>query len=404
MVICVTTRSYSLTAPPAGGEQSVWRLITARGSLARRLDWPLTLAALALTTLGILLVYSATRNRTDLNGGEPEFFLMRQLMNVAIGLGLCGLIIWYGYLRLRAAVPVLYLLCVVLSLLVLSPLGSTVNGSRSWLQLPGGFAFQPSELVKIGVILAMALLLAAPGNNERRDGPDSRTVLQALLVIAVPAVLVMLTPDVGQTMVLAVIALGVLAASGTGRAWILGLVSLGVAGAIVVWQVGLLDEYQINRFAAFANPALDPAGVGYNTNQARIAIGSGGLFGQGLFHGSQTTGQFVPEQHTDFVFTVAGEELGFLGAGLIVVLLGVVLWRGCRIARDAPDPYGTIVAVGIVAWVAFQAFQNMGMALGIMPVTGLPLPFLSYGGSSMFAIWIAVGLLLAIRIRSHSRM
>ncbi|WP_246108498.1 rod shape-determining protein RodA [Streptomyces sedi] len=400
----MTTRSYSLTAPPAGGEQSVWRLITARGSLARRLDWPLTLAALALTTLGILLVYSATRNRTDLNGGEPEFFLMRQLMNVAIGLGLCGLIIWYGYLRLRAAVPVLYLLCVVLSLLVLSPLGSTVNGSRSWLQLPGGFAFQPSELVKIGVILAMALLLAAPGNNERRDGPDSRTVLQALLVIAVPAVLVMLTPDVGQTMVLAVIALGVLAASGTGRAWILGLVSLGVAGAIVVWQVGLLDEYQINRFAAFANPALDPAGVGYNTNQARIAIGSGGLFGQGLFHGSQTTGQFVPEQHTDFVFTVAGEELGFLGAGLIVVLLGVVLWRGCRIARDAPDPYGTIVAVGIVAWVAFQAFQNMGMALGIMPVTGLPLPFLSYGGSSMFAIWIAVGLLLAIRIRSHSRM
>ncbi|WP_097233297.1 rod shape-determining protein RodA [Streptomyces zhaozhouensis] len=397
-------RSYSLTAPPAGGEQSVWRLITARDSLARRLDWPLTLAALVLTTLGILLVYSATRNRTDLNNGEPEFFLMRQLMNVAIGLGLCGLIVWYGYLRLRAAVPVLYLLCVVLSLLVLSPLGSTVNGSRSWLQLPGGFAFQPSELVKIGVILAMALLLAAPGSNERRDGPDSRTVLQALLVITVPAVLVMLTPDVGQTMVLAVIALGVLAASGTGRAWILGLVALGVAGAITVWQVGLLDEYQLNRFAAFANPALDPAGVGYNTNQARIAIGSGGLFGQGLFHGSQTTGQFVPEQHTDFVFTVAGEELGFLGAGLIVVLLGVVLWRGCRIARDAPDPYGTIVAVGIVAWVAFQTFQNMGMALGIMPVTGLPLPFLSYGGSSMFAIWIAVGLLLAIRIRSHSRM
>nr|WP_226961991.1 MULTISPECIES: rod shape-determining protein RodA [Streptomyces] len=378
--------------------------MTARGSLARRLDWPLTLSAVALTTLGTLLVYSATRNRTDLNNGEPEFFLMRQLLNVAIALGLCALVVWYGYLRLRAAVPMLYLLCVVLSLLVLTPLGSTVNGSRSWLQLPGGFAFQPSELAKIGVILAMALLLAAPGDNERRDGPDSRTVLQALLVVAVPAALVMLMPDVGQTMVLAVIALGVLAASGTGRAWILGLVTLGVAGAVAVWQVGLLDEYQINRFAAFANPALDPAGVGYNTNQARIAIGSGGLFGQGLFHGSQTLGQFVPEQHTDFVFTVAGEELGFLGAGLIIALLGVVLWRGCRIAREAPDPYGTIVAVGIVSWVAFQTFQNMGMALGIMPVTGLPLPFLSYGGSSMFAIWIGVGLLLAIRVRSRTRM
>nr|WP_233580782.1 rod shape-determining protein RodA [Streptomyces triticirhizae] len=378
--------------------------MTARGSLARRLDWPLTLSAVALTTLGTLLVYSATRNRTDLNNGEPEFFLMRQLLNVAIALGLCALVVWYGYLRLRAAVPMLYLLCVVLSLLVLTPLGSTVNGSRSWLRLPGGFAFQPSELAKIGVILAMALLLAAPGDNERRDGPDSRTVLQALLVVAVPAALVMLMPDVGQTMVLAVIALGVLAASGTGRAWILGLVALGVAGAVAVWQVGLLDEYQINRFAAFANPALDPAGVGYNTNQARIAIGSGGLFGQGLFHGSQTLGQFVPEQHTDFVFTVAGEELGFLGAGLIIALLGVVLWRGCRIAREAPDPYGTIVAAGIVSWVAFQTFQNTGMALGIMPVTGLPLPFLSYGGSSMFAIWIGVGLLLAIRVRSRTRM
>ncbi|RMI37573.1 rod shape-determining protein RodA [Streptomyces triticirhizae] len=404
MVICVTVRSYTLSAPPPTGEQSVWRLMTARGSLARRLDWPLTLSAVALTTLGTLLVYSATRNRTDLNNGEPEFFLMRQLLNVAIALGLCALVVWYGYLRLRAAVPMLYLLCVVLSLLVLTPLGSTVNGSRSWLRLPGGFAFQPSELAKIGVILAMALLLAAPGDNERRDGPDSRTVLQALLVVAVPAALVMLMPDVGQTMVLAVIALGVLAASGTGRAWILGLVALGVAGAVAVWQVGLLDEYQINRFAAFANPALDPAGVGYNTNQARIAIGSGGLFGQGLFHGSQTLGQFVPEQHTDFVFTVAGEELGFLGAGLIIALLGVVLWRGCRIAREAPDPYGTIVAAGIVSWVAFQTFQNTGMALGIMPVTGLPLPFLSYGGSSMFAIWIGVGLLLAIRVRSRTRM
>ncbi|UED86078.1 rod shape-determining protein RodA [Streptomyces profundus] len=399
----MTVRSYRTSVPPAG-EQSVWRILTARGSLARRLDWPLLLSALVLTTLGILLVYSATRNRTDLNNGEPEFFLMRQLLNVSIGLGLAALIVWYGYVRLRAAVPLLYLLCVVLSLLVLTPLGSTVNGSRSWLQLGAGFAFQPSELAKIGVILAMALLLAAPGDNERRHGPDHRTVLQALLVASVPAALVMLTPDVGQTMVLAVIALGVLLASGTGRSWIIGLVTLAVVGALSVWQLGLLDEYQINRFAAFANPALDPSGVGYNTNQARIAIGSGGLTGQGLFHGSQTLGQFVPEQHTDFIFTVAGEELGFLGAGLIIVLLGVVLWRGCRIARDAPDPYGTIVAVGVVAWTAFQTFQNMGMALGIMPVTGLPLPFLSYGGSSMFAIWIGVGLLLAIRIRTLTRM
>ncbi|MDT0342976.1 rod shape-determining protein RodA [Streptomyces litchfieldiae] len=398
----MTVRSYSRF--PSGAEQTVWTRITARDSLARRLDWPLLTSAVTLSLMGTLLVYSATRGRTDLNQGEPEYFLVRHFFNVAIGAGLAALTVWLGHIRLRTAVPVLYALSVLLCLLVLSPLGSTVNGSRSWIQLGGGFAFQPSELVKVGVLLAMATLLAAPLESDGRQRPDGRSVVQALLLAAIPTVLIMLMPDVGQTMVIAAIALGALLASGTGRRWILGLMALGLVGALTVWQIGLLDEYQINRFAAFANPALDPAGVGYNTNQARIAIGSGGLTGQGLFHGSQTTGQFVPEQHTDFIFTVVGEELGFLGAGLVVLLIGVVLWRGCRIAAHAPDVYGTIVAVGIVTWVAFQSFQNMGMALGIMPVTGLPLPFLSYGGSSMFAMWIAVGLLLAIRIRSRSRM
>jgi rod shape determining protein RodA len=180
---------------------------------------------------------------------------------------------------------------------------------------------------------------------------------------------------------------------------VFGLLGAGGIGAITVWQIGVLDDYQIARFAAFANPELDPAGVGYNTNQARIAIGSGGLTGSGLFHGSQTTGQFVPEQQTDFVFTVAGEELGFVGGGLIIVLLGILLWRACRIARETTDLYGTVVAAGIVAWFAFQTFENVGMTLGIMPVTGLPLPFVSYGGSSMFAVWIAVGLLQSIRVQ-----
>jgi rod shape determining protein RodA len=210
---------------------------------------------------------------------------------------------------------------------------------------------------------------------------------------------VMLMPDLGSVMVMVIIVLGALVASGADKRWILGLLAAGAAGAVAIWQLHVLDQYQINRFAAFANPALDPAGVGYNTNQARIAIGSGGLTGMGLFHGSQTTGQFVPEQQTDFVFTVAGEELGFVGAGLILLLLGVVLWRACRIARGTTELYGTIVAAGIIAWFAFQSFENIGMTLGIMPVAGLPLPFVSYGGSSMFAVWVAVGLLQSIRVQ-----
>jgi rod shape determining protein RodA len=150
----------------------------------------------------------------------------------------------------------------------------------------------------------------------------------------------------------------------------------------------------------FTHPTKDTQGFGYNTHQARIAIGHGGLFGQGLFHGSQTNGHFVPEQQTDFVFTVAGEELGLVGAGVLVLLVGIVLWRGLTIAAKAEDAFGTLIAVGIVCWFGFQAFENIGMTVGIMPVTGLPLPFVSYGGSSMFVSMLAVGLLQNVHIRS----
>ena len=382
-----------------GPERSGWTRLLARDSVARRLDWPILLSAVALSLLGTLLVYSATRNRTELNQGDQYYFLVRHLLNTGIGLVLMAGTVWLGHRALRTAVPVLYGFSLLLILLVLTPLGSTINGAHSWIQLPGGFSLQPSEFVKITIILGMAMLLAARVDAGDKQYPDHRTVVQALGLATVPMLIVMLMPDLGSVMVMVIIVLGVLLASGASNRWVFGLLGAGTLGAVTVWQIGILDDYQINRFAAFANPELDPAGVGYNTNQARIAIGSGGLTGSGLFHGSQTTGQFVPEQQTDFVFTVAGEELGFLGGGLIIVLLGIVLWRACRIARETSDLYGTIVAAGIVAWFAFQTFENVGMTLGIMPVTGLPLPFVSYGGSSMFAVWIAVGLLQSIRMQ-----
>lgn len=382
-----------------GPERAGWTRLLARDSPARRLDWPILLSAAVLSLLGSLLVYSATRNRTAINQGDPYYFLFRHWLNTGIGLVLMIAVLWFGHRTLRTAVPVLYGASVLLILLVLTPLGSTVNGAHSWIKLGGGFSIQPSEFVKLTIILGMAMLLAARVDAGDKPYPDHRTVLQALGLAAVPMAIVMLMPDLGSVMVMVVIVLGVLLASGASNRWILGLIGAGAVGAITVWQIGVLDEYQINRFAAFANPELDPAGVGYNTNQARIAIGSGGLTGSGLFEGSQTTGQFVPEQQTDFVFTVAGEELGFVGGGLVIGLLGVILWRACRIARDATDLYGTVVAAGIVAWLAFQSFENIGMTLGIMPVTGLPLPFVSYGGSSMFAVWLAVGLLQSIRLR-----
>ncbi|GHE24144.1 rod shape-determining protein RodA [Streptomyces thermodiastaticus] len=382
-----------------GPERARWTRLFARDSVTRRLDWPMLLSALALSVIGTALVFSATRNRTEINQGDPYYFLIRHVVNTGIGLALMIGTIWLGHRVLRNAVPILYGASLLGILLVLTPLGATINGSRNWIVLGGGFSIQPSEFVKVTIILGMAMLLAARVDAGDKEYPDHRTVLQSLGLAAVPIVIVLLMPDLGTVLVLVTIVLGVLLASGASNRWIFGLLAAGAIGCVVIWQLHILDEYQINRFAAFANPSLDPAGVGYNTNQARIAIGSGGLTGAGLFHGSQTTGQFVPEQQTDFVFTVAGEELGFIGAGLIIVLLGVVMWRACRIARETPDLYGTIVAAGIVAWFAFQSFENIGMTLGIMPVTGLPLPFVSYGGSSMFAAWVAVGLLQSIRVQ-----
>ncbi|MEV1077676.1 rod shape-determining protein RodA [Streptomyces sp. NPDC050211] len=393
----MTGNSFSVSG--YGPKRAGWTRLFARDSLARRLDWPILLSAIALSLIGAALVYSATRNRTEINEGDPYYFLVRHLLNTGIGFALMIGTVWLGHRTLRGAVPILYGLSVFLVLLVLTPLGATINGAHAWLVLGAGFSLQPSEFVKVTIILGMAMLLAARVDAGDKQYPDHRTVLQALGLATVPILIVLLMPDLGSVMVMVIIVLGVLLASGASNRWVFGLLGVGVAGAIAVWQLGVLDEYQINRFAAFANPELDPAGVGYNTNQARIAIGSGGLTGSGLFNGSQTTGQFVPEQQTDFVFTVAGEELGFLGGGLIIVLLGVVLWRACRIARETTELYGTIVAAGIIAWFAFQSFENIGMTLGIMPVAGLPLPFVSYGGSSMFAVWVAVGLLQSIRVQ-----
>lgn len=391
------TGSGGFSVSGYGPERSTLSRLFARDSILRRLDWVMLFAALALSVIGSALVYSATRNRTELVGDDPYAFLIKHVVNIGIGLALMTGTVWLGHRNLRTAVPILYGISVFLILLVLTPLGATINGAHAWIVVAGQ-SLQPSEFCKITIILGMAMMLAARVDAGDKEHPDHRTVVQALGLAAVPIMIIMLMPDLGSVMVIVMIVLGVLLASGASNRWVFGLIGAGALGGVAIWQLHVLDDYQIARFAAFANPALDPAGVGYNTNQARIAIGSGGLTGTGLTNGTQTTGQFVPEQQTDFVFTVAGEELGFVGAGAILVLLGVILWRACRIARETTELYGTVVAAGIIAWFSFQAFENIGMTLGIMPVAGLPLPFVSYGGTSMFAVWLAVGLLQSIKV------
>lgn len=368
-----------------------------RESVLRRLDWVLLLAVAALATVGGLLIWSATRQKELEAGLDPQAFLKRHAINATLGLLLGAVAALVDYRSLRAYAPFVYGASCLGLLAVLSPLGSTINGAHSWIVLPAGFQIQPAEFAKVAIVVGMAMLL-----GEKRDGesvPRDGDILAVLALCAVPMGLIMLQPDLGTVMVIVFIVLGVLAVAGSPARWVAGLL---LAGAVLGVGVAphVLSSYQKDRFAAFANTQLDPAGVGYNTRQARTAIGSGGITGKGLFHGSQTQGRFIPEQQTDFVFTVAGEELGLVGAGGIICVLWLVLWRGLRIAAKATDTFGRLVAAGVVSWFAFQSFVNIGMTLGIMPVTGLPLPFVSYGGSSMFANLIAVGLLQNVHLRS----
>ncbi|HWI42873.1 MAG TPA: rod shape-determining protein RodA [Nocardioides sp.] len=364
------------------------------------MDLVLLASVAVLSVVGCLLVWSATTERDDLTGGDPRAFLFKQAVNVALGLGLMALVVMTDHRWVRILAPVAYLLAIGGLLLVLV-MGSTINGSRSWLII-GGMSFQPSELAKLAVVVGMGLVVAERSEGRWRDRVGTADVLLMLAVAGVPAALILLQPDLGTMLVLTATVFGVVAASGAHRLWLAGLGLGGVLAASVAVVSGMLKQYQIDRFMAFTNPDLDPKGAGYNVEQARIAVGNGGLFGQGLFHGSQTRSGFVPEQHTDFVFTVAGEELGLVGAAVIVALLGVVLWRALRIAFRTDDVFGRIAAAGIACWFGFQAFQNIGMCLGIMPVTGVPLPFVSYGGSSMFASMLAVGLLQNIHLRTLS--
>jgi rod shape determining protein RodA len=392
-------RSSASTYSPS--RRSLGSRVVDRDSPLRRLDWVLLIAVGGLLVLGTLLVWSATRQRQLDLGLDPNAFLRKHIINIALGLALGAMTALFDYRSLRAYAPLVYVASVLGLLAVLTPgIGKTINGSHSWILLPAGFSIQPSEFAKVALCVALPMLLA-----ERRDAEDEprlSDVALALAVALVPVALIMLQPDLGTTIVIGVIVLGVLAVANTPTRWMAGLIAVGALGAFAAVKLGVLAQYQLDRFAAFADPTRDPQGAGYNVKQARIAIGSGGWFGKGLFHGTQTNGKFVPEQQTDFVFTVAGEELGFLGAGLLILLLGVVLWRGMRIAVRAEDLFGTLVATGIVCWFTFQAFENIGMALGIMPVTGVPLPLVSYGGTSMFATMMAVGLLQNVHMRRYA--
>ncbi len=368
------------------------------GRLARlwRSDWILWAAVFSLSALGTLLVAAATK---PLNPLHPFATAEHQVLFFAVGLAFALVATVVDYGAIRSSAPVLYVLA-ILGLLATFAIGSSVAGAKAWIRFGSAVEIQPSEFAKLAVIVLAAMMFNA--KREQRLEVGDLDVFRALILIAIPMGIVLLQNDLGTTLVMVVIMFGVLAIGGAPTRWLVGLAVIGAIGAGVVLKFQLLSGYQQARLTAFLHPGSGTQSYGYNAFQAKIAIGSGGMHGTGLFHGPQINNGYVFAAHTDFIFATAGEELGFIGSGLIVALISIIIWRGLRIAAHAPDLYGRVTAAGIVCWLAFESFENIGMNLGIMPITGIPLQFVSYGGSSLFASMLAIGLLQNIHIQTRA--
>ena len=369
-----------------------------RQSLVHGFDPVLTAVVGLLLFVGTLLVWAATRDWYTRNGLDGQYYLKRHIINIMIGLVLAYGTTVIDYRLLRAYTPFLWGAGVIGLVIVLIPgLGAEINGARAWIALPGGFQIQPAELAKIAIIIGMSMILWERSHDS--DEPTSKDVLQSLAIAAIPVLLIILQPDMGTILIISAAVVTIIAVSGAPARWVAGLLLIAVLGGLVAVKAGVISEYQVNRLQTFVDPTADTQGAGYQLRQARITVGSGGLIGTGLFNGPQTNGRFVPEQQTDFIFTVAGEELGFIGSGGILILYLILLMRAFSIARRTNDPFGRLVCTGVIAWFAFQIFENIGMTMGLMPMTGVPLPFISYGGSSMFATLIGFGLLQNVHAR-----
>jgi rod shape determining protein RodA len=373
-------------------DRSVGRWIGRDSSAARHLDPALIVTAVLLSVYGLLMVYSATHQSLQSLGEDPGFYLKKQIAFLMLGLIAMIITATFDYRLVKVYAGIAYVVMLFLLLLVLTPIGDETAGAQRWITL-FGFQFQPSELAKLALVATLAAYL-----SELRE-VRLEHVWRAAGMAAAPMALIFLQPDVGTTMVLAAVLVSLLVVAGAKARHILILVGVAIFLAIIAFHLGIVKDYQIARLTSFLDPEADPLQAGYNRAQAEIAIGAGGLFGKGYLNGTQTNLDFVPEQHTDFVFTVVGEELGFMGGILLLALFAVFLWRGFRTALISRDSFGTYLVTGIVAMIALQAFVNVGMTMGIMPVTGIPLPLVSYGGTSMITNFMAVGLLLNVHMR-----
>jgi rod shape determining protein RodA len=388
----IPSRERMVRTPSQRGRRRDESLFRPRPPAAwKHVDLVLLLCAGAVSALGALMILSSTRG-TDPDAYDLSY-LRKQVLFIAMGVVGMALVTLVDYRRLRDFAWLPYVVILVLLGLVVSSLGTERRGTQAWFQI-GAFQLQPSELAKVVVILAVASLLAA------YDVPlKARHLLLALLLFAVPTGLIMLQPDLGTALVFVAMAMGLLLVAGARARHIVVLTAVGVIGVVGVLNSDLLADYQRDRLTGFLEQDGDVQTEAWNADQSKAAIASGGTSGKGLFEGTQTRLGFVPEQHTDFIFTALGEELGFVGSVTLMALFALMCTRVWRTAQIARDRLGTLICVGVLSMLVFQIFQNVGMTMGIMPITGITLPFMSYGGSSVIASWLAVGLVLNVHMR-----
>lgn len=358
----------------------------------RNLDFVLLVVTGALALLGVLMISSATSTRLRNEGEDPYQHVKRQAIYVVAGAAVLVVMLLFDYRALCDRAPMIYIATLVVLVAVLL-FGSYNKGARSSFEF-GLLQIQPSEIAKVSTIVVLAAYGAA-----QRNLLDARRVVQMLLLAGAPTLLVYLEPDLGTSLVFMAIVAATLWTAGASARHV-GVLVMGAAGVVVVaLRLRVLDPYQIERLLTFVNPERGQADAAFNVTQSKIAIGSGGLTGRGLFGGTQTVFGYVPEQRTDFIFTAVGEQLGLIGGVAFLLLFAVVAWRTWRAAAIARDMQGTLLCVGVLAMLMFQIFENIGMTMGIMPVTGIPLPFLSFGGSATLATFAGVGLVLNVGMR-----
>ncbi len=357
----------------------------------RKFDLWLVLLALALVVFGLLVLRSATL----LSGSVVSRQLLIQGVYAAAGVGLMLAVAFVDYRVIGAFAPLIYVGMLALLALVLVA-GTSIYGAQRWIGV-GPVSFQPSELAKLATVICLARYWASRGAGAR----GLRTLLGSLAIVALPVILVYRQPDLGTSLVLLAIWLGIAFAAGAPLKWLGLILAVPFIGFPVVW--GMLHDYMRRRLTTFLAPEKDPLGEGYNLIQAKISVGSGGWWGRGLGNGTQTQLNFLRVQHSDFIFAVLGEELGFMGATALLVLYGLLFTRCLRVAARSRDSFGQLLAVGVTSMLLFQAFVNVGMNVGLLPVTGIPLPFISAGGSSLVSIFVSLGLLQSVLIHSQTR-